>query len=107
MAWRDGAFADPGRGLVTGAPQDEGAFKTPTLRNVAMTAPYMHDGSLASLEEVIEFYDAGGRDNPYLDGFIRPLDLTAEERSSLQAYLESLTGPVSEGILVERIWWAR
>ena len=57
IAWRDGELLDPGRLKVTGKPEDQGAFKTPTLREVALTAPYMHDGSIASLEDVIEFYD--------------------------------------------------
>ncbi len=71
-----------------------GAFKTPTLRNVARTAPFMHDGSLATLEEVIEFYDGGGNANPYQDPDIRPLNLNASERSALLAFLRSLSGKV-------------
>ena len=61
-------LTDSGRYLVTERDEDLGAFKTPTLREVARTAPYMHDGSVTTLEEVIEFYDRGGRPNPYLDG---------------------------------------
>ncbi|HEY6656539.1 MAG TPA: hypothetical protein VI038_06890, partial [Methyloceanibacter sp.] len=61
-----GRFADSGRYGVTGVQSDLGAFRTPSLRNVAVTAPYMHDGSLATLEDVIDFYDAGGRPNPFL-----------------------------------------
>jgi len=69
----------------------------PTLREVARTAPYMHDGSLATLEEVVEFYDRGGNPNPYLDEDIRPLKLTAEEKSDLVEFLRLLSGRVSEG----------
>jgi cytochrome c peroxidase len=83
---------------VTGAKQDRGAFKTPTLREVARTAPYMHDGSLANLEAVIEYYDRGGRRNPYLDAELRPLRLTAEEKRALVAFLKALTGRISEGV---------
>jgi cytochrome c peroxidase len=67
---------DLGRYLVTSLQQDIGAFKTPTLREVARTAPYMHDGSMASLDEVIEFYDKGGIANPFLDSEMRRLKLT-------------------------------
>ena len=92
VAWRDSAFADSGRLLVSGRPEDAGAFKTPTLRNTALTAPYMHDGSIASLEEVLEFYDRGGRPNPHLDPLFRPLNLTAPEKADLVAFLQALTG---------------
>lgn len=63
----------------------------PTLRNVAVTAPYMHDGSLATLEEVVEHYDQGGRGHPDTDPLIRPLGLTPEEKSDLVAFLRALT----------------
>jgi len=86
---------DLGRYEVTKNPKDMGAFKTPTLRNIALTAPYMHDGSKATLEEVIEFYDKGGINNLNLDGGIRPLNLTKEEKADLIEFLKSLT---SEGI---------
>ena len=89
-----GAFLDEGRAAVTGKPEDRGAFKTPTLREVARSAPYMHDGSLATLDEVIDFYDKGGRANPHLDPEIRPLRLSAGEKRSLVAFLESLSGDV-------------
>jgi cytochrome c peroxidase len=97
VAWRDGRLLDQGRFGVSGADRDQGAFKTPTLREVARTAPYMHDGSLATLEDVINFYSDGGRANPYLDLDIRPLDFTAEEKRALGAFLRSLTGRVREG----------
>jgi len=85
---------DPGRYGVTGDEADRGAFKTPTLRNVSLTAPYMHDGSLATLEEVIEFYDRGGNPNPNRDPEIRALRLTEQEKGQLLAFLEALTGVV-------------
>ena len=80
-----------GRFLVTGEPKHMGAFKTPQLRNVALTAPYMHDGSEKTLLDVIEFYDRGGNNNPYLDGGIRPLGLTDQEKADLVALLETFT----------------
>jgi cytochrome c peroxidase len=83
---------------VTGKKEDQGAFKTPTLREIAQTAPYMHDGSLATLEEAIEFYNRGGNPNPYLDPELRPLHLTAEEKKSLLAFLRALSGTVQEGV---------
>lgn len=83
--------ADAGRFAVTGRPADRGAFKTPSLRNVAATPPYMHDGSLATLGDVIEHYDRGGTPNPYLDAEIQPLRLTAAEKRQLIAFLEALT----------------
>jgi cytochrome c peroxidase len=83
VAWRDGKLADPGAG--------QGNFKTPTLREISRTAPYMHDGSLATLEEVIDFYDRGGNANPNLDGELRPLHLTSAEKLALAAFLRSLS----------------
>jgi len=97
VAWRDGEWLDPGRFAVTGKEADRGAFKTPTLREIALTAPYMHDGSMVTLEDVIEFYDRGGNRNPYLDPEIRPLRLTAEEKQALLAFLRSLCGSIREG----------
>jgi len=88
---------DPGRFAITGAPADLGAFKTPTLREVAGTAPYMHDGSLATLEDVVDFYSDGGQANPSLDGRIQPLHLTAEEKAALVAFLRALSGEITEG----------
>ena len=81
-----------GSGLVVTAD-----VKTPTLREVGRTAPYMHDGSLETLEEVIEFYNNGGRPNPSLDPAIHPLNLTEEEEHALLVFLESLSGRVLEG----------
>ena len=89
IAWRDGSLADQGAG--------EGKFKVPTLREVARTAPYMHDGSLKTLEDVVDYYDRGGNANPNLDEDLRPLHLTAEEKSALVAFLRSLSGNIREG----------
>jgi cytochrome c peroxidase len=97
VAWRDGRMADDGRYAVTGADRDYGAFKTPALMDVALTAPYMHDGSVPTLEDVVEFYDAGGRANPYLDPSMRPLGLSAGEKAALVAFMRALTGTVTEG----------
>jgi cytochrome c peroxidase len=84
--------SDLGRYLVTGEDKDKGAFKTPTLREIEHTAPYMHDGSLKTLEEVVEHYDKGGIENPRLNRDIKPLYLTAQEKQDLVAFLRSLSG---------------
>jgi cytochrome c peroxidase len=97
IAWREGRFDDDGRHIVTRNDSERGSFKTPTLREVARTPPYMHDGSLATLEEVIAYYDRGGNRNPQLDPEIRPLGLTREETRALAAFLRSLSGTVREG----------
>jgi cytochrome c peroxidase len=96
VAWRSGRMQDEGRAGVTGAAADRGAFKTPTLREVARTAPYMHDGSVSTLAEVVESYDRGGTPNPHLDPEIRPLRLTPPEMRALVAFLEALSGRVCE-----------
>jgi cytochrome c peroxidase len=93
-----GERPDPGRGAVTGREEDHGKFKTPTLREAARTPPYMHDGSLATLDDVIDFYDKGGRASPQLDPEIRPLHLSAEEKAALKAFLASLDGKVRDGL---------
>ena len=84
---------DVGRFAVTKDSADTGAFKTPTVRNVALTAPYMHDGSVATLEEVVEWYDKGGHPSPHLSAKIRPLKLSAEEKADLVAFMKACTGP--------------
>ena len=76
-----------------------GSFKTPTLREVARTAPYMHDGTLKTLDEVVDFYSSGGRSNPSLDPGIRRLDLSTQEKSALIAFLRTLAGKLVEGRL--------
>ena len=78
---------DLGRFLVSNLEGDRGSFKTPTLREIARTAPYMHDGSRATLEDVIEYYDKGGIANPQLDEEMRPLKLSAQEKSDLISFL--------------------
>ena len=98
VAYRDGRLEDDGRFTVSGRESERGAFKTPTLRNVAQTAPYMHDGSIATLEDVIDDYDKGGTPNPYLDREIRKLGLTAAEKVALAAFMKTLTGTVREGL---------
>jgi len=86
-----GGHGDPGRYGVTGQLEDWGRFRTPSLRNVAMTAPYFHDGSAATLADVIEFYDKGGLPNRNLDPALRPLGLTVQEKRDLIQFLMSLT----------------
>jgi len=84
---------DLGRFVVTKDPKDTGAFKTPTVRNVALNSPYMHDGSVATLEEVVEWYDKGGHPNASLSEKIRPLKLTAQEKADLVEFMKACTGP--------------
>jgi cytochrome c peroxidase len=81
---------DAGRFAVTKKAADRGKFKTPTLRGLALTAPYMHDGSLKTLQEVVEFYNKGGVANPNLDGLMKPLNLSKQEVRDLVAFLEAL-----------------
>jgi len=88
-------FSELGRFIVTKQPKDLGSFKTPGLRDVALTAPYMHDGSEATLADVVNFYDRGGEPNPYLDGGVVPLKLTHQEKQDLVAFMEALTGQAS------------
>lgn len=83
---------DLGRYEIVKIDEKRGAFKTPTLRNLRDTAPYMHDGSQKTLEEVVEFYDRGGEKNPWLDKEIKPLNLTAAEKKDLVEFLDALNG---------------
>ena len=84
---------DMGRFAVTKVDKDRGAFKTPTLRNVALSPPYMHDGSQQTLEEVVEWYNKGGHKNPTLSDKMKVLNLTDQEKADLVAYMvEGLTG---------------
>ena len=94
VAWRGQALVDAGAG--------RGDFKTPTLREVARTAPYMHDGSLTTLDDVVEFYDRGGRSNRSMDPQIRPLALSIEEKRQLVAFLRTLAGEVQFGLHASR-----
>ena len=84
---------DLGRFVVSKEETDTGAFKTPTVRNAALTAPYMHDGSVATLEEVVEWYDKGGHPNPHLSDKIKPLNLTAEEKVAIVEFMKACTSP--------------
>jgi cytochrome c peroxidase len=89
---RTRTFKDEGRYVVTRDRADHGAFKTPTLRDVTRHAPYMHDGSVATLREAVELYNRGGERNPYLDPKITPLHLTAAEVDALVAFMRALDG---------------
>lgn len=93
-------FADFGRWAVEaiGAKNDAniGAFKTPTVREAAATAPYMHDGSLDTLEQVVDHYDKGGTANPHLDKDMKPLNLTAQEKADVVAFMKALSGEVKK-----------
>jgi len=87
---------DLGRYDLTQDDLDRGAFKTPTLREIAMTAPYMHDGSEKTLSDVINFYDQGGIPNPHLSTDIKKLNLSEQEKADLVEFLKSLTGEMPE-----------
>jgi cytochrome c peroxidase len=82
---------------VTRGEADRGAFKTPTLREVARTAPYMHDGSLATLDAVVDYYGRGGNAHPGLDPIVSRIRLSAEDKRALVAFLRALSGNVQEG----------
>lgn len=111
----NGAYPSDNTGLydMTGKRRDMGRFKAPTLRNIAVTAPYMHDGSIATLDEVIDHYARGGRIvenadyagdgrlSPYKSEFIRGFELSAAERGDLISFLESLT---DERVLTDKRW---
>jgi cytochrome c peroxidase len=84
-------YADFGKARATDRDEDVGRFKTPTLRNIQLTAPYMHDGHMKSLEEVVRFYNSGGAEHRNKDSRIRPLGLTEEEQVDLIAFLTTLT----------------
>jgi len=88
----EGDFSDLGRFGQTKIQADKGEFKTPTLRNVALSAPYMHDGSLKTLNDVVDFYAGGGNSNPNLDKEIKPRKLSGQDREDLIEFLESLSG---------------
>lgn len=88
----EGNLIDLGRYTQTKMDADKGAFKTPSLRNVAESAPYMHDGKLKTLDDVVQFYAGGGNSNPYLDKEMKPLNLSARDRADLVEFLKSLSG---------------
>jgi cytochrome c peroxidase len=83
---------DLGRYALTKVEKDKGAFKTPTIRNVALSAPYMHDGSQRTLEEVVEWYNKGGHPNPWLDEKVKPLKLSEQDKKDLVAFMNACTG---------------
>ncbi len=84
-------YPDPGRFRLTGLEADRALFKVPTLRNVGVTAPYMHDGSLPTLEAVVEHYNGGGKDHPHKSQLVKPLNLTTKEKTDLITFLKALT----------------
>jgi cytochrome c peroxidase len=96
VGYRFGGFADTGRYALSRLNAEWGAFRTPSLRNSIRTPPYMHDGSLATLEDVVEFYSAGGQPNPNLSPLIRPLFLDSYEKAALVAFLRALRDPDCE-----------
>jgi len=94
-----GAFTDIGREKISGHQKDRGAFKVPTLRNIALTSPYMHNGSMTTLEETVQFYFDGGRANPHLSGVVPhagvhniPRDKQAQAKADLVEFMKALTG---------------
>ena len=91
IGWDDNKV-DLGRYMVTKNPEDIGAFKTPTLREIARSAPYTHDGRFKTLEDVVNFYNKGGVKNPHQDPLIIPLDLTEPEKHDLVQFLHTLNG---------------
>ena len=76
---------------LTNNSEDEALFKVPTLRNVTLTGPYMHDGSMRSLQEVVNHYNNGGKNHPNKSNLVQPLNLTNREKDQLIAFLQSLT----------------
>jgi cytochrome c peroxidase len=84
-------LSELGRFAVTSQQTDIGAFKTPTLRDIELTSPYMHDGSLKTLIDVVQFYNRGGNPNSYLDERMQPLQLTDDEVNDLVQFLRALT----------------
>jgi cytochrome c peroxidase len=107
VGYRQG-FVDLGRGALDDGADKAGFFLTPSLRNVALTAPYMHDGSLATLEQVVDFYDGGGHANPLLDPRMRALHLSPSERRDLVEFLRALTGkpPAAGGLPMAAVSFA-
>ena len=95
-SWRDN-----GRGEFTGKPEDDYRFRTPPLRNIAQTGPYMHDGSLATLQDVVDYYNRGGFHAYGIDPLIRPLGLEWDEQEALIAFLRSLTSDSLQQLIAE------
>jgi cytochrome c peroxidase len=94
----DGEFTDLGRFETTKRDSDKGAFKTPTLRNVAVSGPYMHDGKLKTLKDVVDFYAGQGNSNPYLDKRISAIQLSGRDRADLVEFMKSLTGEMPSNL---------
>jgi cytochrome c peroxidase len=94
----EGELTDLGRYTETKLDADKGAFKTPTLRNIAQSAPYMHNGSLKTLKDVVDFYAGGGNSNPYLDRNIKTIHLSGQDRLDLIEFLKSLTGEMPQHV---------
>ena len=84
-------FADLGRGAFSGTPFDNGKFRVPTLRNIELTAPYMHDGRFKSLEEVVDHYNSGGKYSQTVSPLIKPINLNEKQKRQLIAFLKTLT----------------
>jgi len=84
-------YPDSGRARITGNASDVGKFKVPSLRNVELTAPYMHDGSIATLEEVVEHYNSGGQPHPNKSNVVRPKNLSPQQKQDLVNFLKALT----------------
>jgi cytochrome c peroxidase len=93
--------SDLGRYEITLDPDDRWKYKTPSLRNVELTAPYMHDGSLPTLRDVVEYYNGGGVPHELLDARIRPLNLTPDDIHDIVAFLEALTGDNVEALVAD------
>ena len=95
IGFENGVYKDSGRGTITGQQSDAGRFKTPTLRNVSQRRYFMHDGSMRSLREVLDYYNRGGNPGaPNMDGRVKPLFLTEPEIDALIAFLNTLDAPV-------------
>jgi cytochrome c peroxidase len=97
IGFANGAYRDLGRFAITGLKQDQGAFKTPTLRDVAQRHYFMHDGSMASLREVLDYYNKGGNAGaPNIDGRVHPLFLSDEDESDIIEFLRTLSAPIGD-----------
>jgi cytochrome c peroxidase len=95
--------SDLGRYEVTQDPKDKWRYRTPSLRNISLTAPYMHNGQFSTLQQVVNFYDQGGIENPDLDPLIVPLHLTGQEKKALVYFLEALTGSTVASLVLDGI----
>lgn len=103
VGWSESGAADTGRFEATGNPEDRGTFKTPSLRDAARTAPYMHDGSLPTLRSVVEFYNQGCRPNPGVSKKVGPLNLNDRQLDDLVEFLGTLNGRFDNNVVVSQI----